>query len=42
MARKREKGSKYSQRKDAETEAHRRKEGLRLKEDVLGVAKVFG
>jgi len=41
MERKREKGSKYNQRKDAETETQRRKEGLRLKEDALGVAKIF-
>ncbi|KIM48767.1 hypothetical protein M413DRAFT_437944, partial [Hebeloma cylindrosporum] len=41
MALKREKGGKYNNRKDAEEETQRRREGRQREEDALGVRKVF-
>ncbi|THH27047.1 hypothetical protein EUX98_g7140 [Antrodiella citrinella] len=38
---KREKGTKYGQRKDAEQQSFGRREGRRLEEDELAVSKVF-
>ena len=41
MARKRERGTRYAKRKDAEAETQRRKEARLLEEDELRVANVF-
>jgi len=41
MARKRERGTRYAKRKDAEAETQRRKETRQQEENELGVAKVF-